>query len=141
MDGNSVDLQALVLFHGHRGDGTDRLGDFVLFLVSGAALGWFALKPREAWSAVAGAAAFLTLHAAIHVFDAVCGTRHRLIEGMVMELFTVDDTCWVTVMELSLDSSDTSVITRRLIRPSVSTTGVKLSDTPNFLNPTWVVQT
>src|SRR6266699_3806243 len=39
-------------------------------------------------------------------------------------------------MALSLDSSETSVITRRLIRPSVSTTGVKLSEIPNFLKLT-----
>lgn len=45
------------------------------YLVTGSALGWFAMRPREAWPALAGAAAFLTLHAAIHVFDAVCGTR------------------------------------------------------------------
>src|SRR5580692_6929519 len=37
------------------------------------------------------------------------------------------------LIELSLDTSDTSVITRRLILPSVSTTGVKLSEMPNFL--------
>ena len=41
------------------------------------------------------------------------------------------------VMALSFDSSDTSVITRRLIRPSVSTTGVKLSEMPNFLKLIW----
>src|SRR3981189_1791630 len=44
-------------------------------------------------------------------------------------------------MELSLDSSETSVITRRLIRPSVITTGVKLREMPNFLKLIWVVQT
>src|SRR5580692_4156589 len=37
------------------------------------------------------------------------------------------------LIELSLDTSDTSVITRRLILPSLSTTGVKLSEMPNFL--------
>src|SRR5207302_7058312 len=37
------------------------------------------------------------------------------------------------VIELSSAISDTSVITRRLSRPSVSTTGVKLSEMPNFL--------
>jgi len=47
---------------------------------------------------------------------------------------------WFNVMELSLDSSETSVITRRLIRPSVITTGVKLSEIPNFLKADWVVQ-
>jgi len=41
--------------------------------------------------------------------------------------------CWTKVKELSFDSSDTSVITRRLIRPSVMTTGVKLREMPNFL--------
>src|ERR1700738_362491 len=39
----------------------------------------------------------------------------------------------VMLIEFSLETSDTSVITRRLIRPSVSTTGVKLSEMPNFL--------
>jgi hypothetical protein len=43
--------------------------------VTGAGLAWFAARPREGWPALVGAAAFLTLHAAIHVFDAVCGTR------------------------------------------------------------------
>lgn len=45
------------------------------YLVTGAASGWFAVRPREAWPAMVGAAAFLTLHAAIHVFDAACGTK------------------------------------------------------------------
>ena len=44
-------------------------------------------------------------------------------------------------MELSFDSSETSVITRKLMRPSVSTTGVKLSAIPNFLKLICVVQT
>lgn len=43
------------------------------YLVTGAGLAWFAWRPREGWPALAMAAAFLTLHAAIHVFDAVCG--------------------------------------------------------------------
>ena len=45
------------------------------YLVVGVSLGGFALRPREAWPAFVAAAAFLTLHAAIHVFDAACGTR------------------------------------------------------------------
>jgi hypothetical protein len=45
------------------------------YLVVGASLGWFAVRPREAWPAVVAAAGFLTLHAAIHVFDAACGTK------------------------------------------------------------------
>ena len=67
--------------------------------------------------------------------------RRVLIEGMVTE-FTVDAvTDCDSVIELSFDSSDTSVITRREIRPSVMTTGVKLSEMPNFLKLIWVVQT
>jgi hypothetical protein len=45
------------------------------YLVVGASLGRFAARPREAWPALAASAAFLTLHAAIHVFDAACGTK------------------------------------------------------------------
>src|ERR1700744_1024969 len=37
------------------------------------------------------------------------------------------------LIEFSTATSETSVITRRLIRPSVSTTGVKFSEMPNFL--------
>ena len=40
------------------------------------------------------------------------------------------------VSEFSVERSDTSVITLRLMRPSLSTTGVKLRLTPNFLN--WI---
>src|ERR1700688_345835 len=57
--------------------------------------------------------------------SSVVSARRVLIEGTVIP---------VTVTELSSEISDTSVITRRLIRPSVSTTGVKLSEMPNFLN-------
>jgi hypothetical protein len=45
------------------------------YLVVAGGLAWFGARPREGWPALVAAAAFLTLHAAIHVFDAVCGTR------------------------------------------------------------------
>src|SRR5690242_18735341 len=45
------------------------------YLVCGIAHAAFALRPVAAWSALVAAAGFLTLHAGIHVFDAVCGTR------------------------------------------------------------------
>jgi hypothetical protein len=45
------------------------------YLVTATGLAWFAARPREGWPALAGAAAFLAVHAAIHVFDAACGTR------------------------------------------------------------------
>src|ERR1700738_1957635 len=63
--------------------------------------------------------------------SSVVSARRVLIEGTVSEL-----PAWFNVMALSFDNSDTSVITRRLIRPSVSTTGVKLSEIPNFLKLT-----
>jgi hypothetical protein len=47
----------------------------VAYLVTAGGLGWFAARPRAGWPALAAAAAFLALHAAIHVFDAVCGTK------------------------------------------------------------------
>ena len=45
------------------------------YLVCGLAHAGLALRPRLAWSAVAAAAGFLTLHAAIHLYDAACGTK------------------------------------------------------------------
>jgi hypothetical protein len=45
------------------------------YLVTAGGLGWFAARPREGWPALAAAAAFLVLHAAIHIFDAICGTK------------------------------------------------------------------
>jgi hypothetical protein len=45
------------------------------YLVTALGLGWFAARPREGWPALAAGAAFLTLHAAIHVYDATCGGR------------------------------------------------------------------
>src|ERR1700676_1931303 len=59
--------------------------------------------------------------------SSVVSARRVLIDGTVVPEM---------VIELSSAISDTSVITRRLIRPSVSTTGVKLSEMPNFLKLT-----
>ena len=42
------------------------------YLVSGLGLAWFAWRPRQGWPALAAGAAFLTFHAAIHVYDASC---------------------------------------------------------------------
>jgi hypothetical protein len=43
------------------------------YLVAAGGLAWFGWRPLEAWPALVAAATFLTLHAAIHVFDATCG--------------------------------------------------------------------
>src|ERR1700678_3440712 len=56
--------------------------------------------------------------------SSVVSARRVLTEGTLIPL---------TLIELSVEISETSVITRRLILPSVSTTGVKLSEMPNFL--------
>lgn len=45
------------------------------YLTVAGGLAAYAWRPRAAWPALAAAAAFLTLHVAIHVFDAACGTR------------------------------------------------------------------
>lgn len=44
------------------------------YLVAALGLVWFAWRPREGWPALAAGAAFLTFHAAIHVYDATCGS-------------------------------------------------------------------
>lgn len=44
------------------------------YLVVVFGLGWFAWRPREGWPALVCAAAFLILHAAIHLGDGVCGS-------------------------------------------------------------------
>lgn len=43
------------------------------YLVVVLGLAWFAWRPRQGWPAVVCAAAFLGLHAAIHIGDASCG--------------------------------------------------------------------
>ena len=42
------------------------------YLVAAGGLGWFAWRPVQGWPALAAGAAFLVMHAAIHVFDASC---------------------------------------------------------------------
>src|SRR6266705_662453 len=61
--------------------------------------------------------------------SSVVSARRVLIEGIVVPPTP-------PVKAFSVETSETSVITLRLIRPSVSTTGVKLSEMPNFLKLT-----
>jgi hypothetical protein len=44
-----------------------------IYVTCALALFWFAWRPRQGWPALAAAATWLTLHAAIHVYDATCG--------------------------------------------------------------------
>src|SRR6202044_589579 len=60
----------------------------------------------------------------------VVSARRVRIEGMVAVRLLPG---WAMVSEFCEDRSETSVITLRLMRPSLSTTGVKLRLTPNFL--------
>src|SRR6185437_5145766 len=61
----------------------------------------------------------------------VVSARRVWIEGTVKDVVE-PVTC--RVIAFSVDRSETSVITFRLIRPSESTTGVNTRLTPNFLN-------
>jgi hypothetical protein len=44
-----------------------------IYVMCGLGLAWFAARPAQGWAAMAAAAAWLTMHAAIHVYDATCG--------------------------------------------------------------------
>jgi hypothetical protein len=42
------------------------------YLAATLGLGWFAARPVQGWPALVAGALFLSVHAAIHVFDASC---------------------------------------------------------------------
>lgn len=44
----------------------------MIYVVVAIALLWFAARPKQGWPALVCAAAWLTLHAAIHIGDASC---------------------------------------------------------------------
>jgi hypothetical protein len=46
-----------------------------IYVACGLALGWYAWRPAQGWPALALAALWLVLHAAIHIYDAACGAR------------------------------------------------------------------
>lgn len=58
----------------------------VAYVVAGAALVWFALN-RNAWPAVQAGAAFLALHALVHLWDAAAGREH--VHQLLVDLPTV----------------------------------------------------
>lgn len=45
------------------------------YLVTAGGLAWFAWRPVQGWPALVAGAAFLMLHAGIHVFDASCSAN------------------------------------------------------------------
>ena len=46
-----------------------------VYLACALGPGWFAWRPAQGWPAMAVGAAWLTLHAAVHVYDATCGAQ------------------------------------------------------------------
>lgn len=44
-----------------------------VYLVCALGTGWFAWRPAQGWPALCAAAAWLSLHALVHVYDAACG--------------------------------------------------------------------
>ena len=44
-----------------------------IYVTCALALFWFAWRPAQGWPAMAASAAWLVMHAAIHVYDAACG--------------------------------------------------------------------
>jgi hypothetical protein len=45
-----------------------------IYLVAAGAAAWFAWRPAQGWPALVAAAGWLTAHAAVHVYDASCGS-------------------------------------------------------------------
>lgn len=45
------------------------------YLAAAGGLAWFAVRPAQGWPALMAGAAFLGVHAAIHVYDTACGGR------------------------------------------------------------------
>ena len=45
-----------------------------IYLTCALGLAWFAWRPAQGWAAMAAGATWLTLHAAVHVYDATCGS-------------------------------------------------------------------
>ena len=70
----------------------------------------------------------------------VVSARRVLIDGMVNEVVWLAPTDCARVSWLSVESSETSVMTLRLMRPSDRTTGVKFRPTPNFFHWIWYWQ-
>ena len=69
------------------------------YLVTAGGLGWFAWRPVQGWPALAVAAAFLVLHAFIHVFDASCSSNpvSDLIRDLPGVYLPALATLWVAV--------------------------------------------
>ena len=45
-----------------------------IYVTCALAAFWFAWRPAQGWPALCAAAAWLTMHAAVHVYDAACGS-------------------------------------------------------------------
>jgi hypothetical protein len=67
------------------------------FLVTALALLWFAVSPMRAWPAVLAGAAFLFLHASVHVWDTIAGREHahRLLAAIPTVILPALLTLWL----------------------------------------------
>lgn len=69
------------------------------YLVVAGALGWFAWRPVQGWPALVSAAAFLVLHAFIHVHDALssptCG--HDLVRDLPGVFLPALIAAWIAI--------------------------------------------
>jgi hypothetical protein len=45
-----------------------------VYVTCALALAWFAWRPAQGWPALCAAASWLAFHAAVHVYDATCGS-------------------------------------------------------------------
>lgn len=69
------------------------------YIVVAIGLIWFAWRPRQGWPALVCAAAFLTLHATIHIGDASCsgsfwGDLARDLPGVFVPAFITLALAW-----------------------------------------------
>ena len=84
------------------------------YLVSGAALAWFAFD-RAARAAAIAAAAFLTLHALIHLWDATAGQEraHRLLADLPTVFLPAALAIWIVLAKKEKDNAQ--MVLRRWI--------------------------
>jgi hypothetical protein len=78
------------------------------YVVAGAALAWFAVD-RAARAAAVAAAAFLTLHALVHLWDAAAGREHahQLLADLPTVFLPAVLASWVTLTKREKDNAQT----------------------------------
>ena len=77
------------------------------YVVSGAALAWFTVD-RAARAAAVAAAAFLTLHALVHLWDAAAGREHahQLLVDLPTVFLPAVLTVWIAATKKEKDNAE-----------------------------------